>query len=99
MIELSDQKAEGENAGGRVFGVRGRVQSPFWDLSRSDSRCRRALIKAKCSAVNGHDVWVRCGQYPTPLPHVIGGDGSGIRIDTDEEVVVLPTLWWGYNEI
>lgn len=45
--------------------------------------------------LNWHDVLVRQGKYSSPLPHVLGADGAGIRADTGEEILVLPSLWWG----
>ncbi|HVV07975.1 quinone oxidoreductase family protein [Amycolatopsis sp.] len=55
-------------------------------------------VRLKASALNWHDVLVRRGQYGSPLPHVPGADGAGIRTDTGEEVVIVPSLWWGDDE-
>jgi zinc-binding alcohol dehydrogenase/oxidoreductase len=52
-------------------------------------------VALRASALNWHDVLVRQGRYGSPLPHVIGADGAGVRTDTGEEVVVLPSLNWG----
>ena len=52
----------------------------------------------RASALNWHDVLVRQGRYKSPLPHIIGADGAGVRTDTGEEVVVLPSLNWGDRE-
>ncbi|MEB3061930.1 quinone oxidoreductase family protein [[Mycobacterium] zoologicum] len=52
-------------------------------------------VALRASALNWHDVLVRQGRYGSPLPHVIGADGAGVRTDTGEEVVVLPSLHWG----
>jgi zinc-binding alcohol dehydrogenase/oxidoreductase len=52
-------------------------------------------VALRASALNWHDVLVRQGRYGSPLPHVIGADGAGVRADTGEEVVVLPSLNWG----
>jgi zinc-binding alcohol dehydrogenase/oxidoreductase len=52
-------------------------------------------VRLQASALNWHDVLVRRGAYRSPLPHVPGADGSGIREDTGEPVVVLPSLFWG----
>jgi NADPH:quinone reductase-like Zn-dependent oxidoreductase len=43
-------------------------------------------------------VLVRQGCYGSPLPHIIGADGAGVRTDTGEEVVILPSLNWGDRE-
>jgi NADPH:quinone reductase-like Zn-dependent oxidoreductase len=48
--------------------------------------------------LNWHDVLVRQGRYGSPLPHIIGADGAGVRTDTGEEVVILPSLNWGDRE-
>lgn len=55
-------------------------------------------VRLHASALNWHDVLVRQGRYGSPLPHVIGADGAGVRADTGEEVIVLPSLWWGDAE-
>jgi NADPH:quinone reductase-like Zn-dependent oxidoreductase len=52
-------------------------------------------VALRASALNWHDVLVRQGRYRSPLPHIIGADGAGVRTDTGEEVVVLPSLNWG----
>src|ERR1700758_3448618 len=57
-----------------------------------------ATVKLHASALNWHDVLVRQGRYRSPLPHVIGADGAGVRTDTGEHVVVLPSLNWGNRE-
>lgn len=56
------------------------------------------VVRLRASALNWHDVLVRQGRYGSPLPHVIGADGAGTRVDTGEEVLVLPSLWWGEDE-
>ncbi len=52
-------------------------------------------VDLRASALNWHDVLVRRGRYNSPLPHVPGADGAGVRADTGEEVLVLPSLFWG----
>ncbi len=52
-------------------------------------------VALRASALNWHDVLVRQGRYRSPLPHIIGADGAGVRTDTGEHVVVLPSLNWG----
>ena len=52
-------------------------------------------VALRASALNWHDVLVRQGRYGSPLPHIIGADGAGVRNDTGEPVVVLPSLNWG----
>ena len=55
-------------------------------------------VALRASALNWHDVLVRQGRYGSPLPHIIGADGAGVRTDTGEEVVILPSLNWGDRE-
>jgi NADPH:quinone reductase-like Zn-dependent oxidoreductase len=57
-----------------------------------------SIVRLRAAALNWHDVLVRRGQYSSPLPHVPGADGAGIDTATGEEVVVLPSLWWGGDE-
>lgn len=52
-------------------------------------------VELKAAALNWHDVLVRQGRYNSPLPHVIGADGAGVRRDTGEDVVIVPSLHWG----
>jgi zinc-binding alcohol dehydrogenase/oxidoreductase len=56
------------------------------------------VVEVRAAALNWHDCLVRRGQYDVPLPHVIGSDGAGVRRDTGEEVVILPSLHWGDDE-
>jgi NADPH:quinone reductase-like Zn-dependent oxidoreductase len=56
------------------------------------------VVRLKAAALNWHDVLVRRGQYGSPLPHVGGSDGAGVDVATGEDVVVLPSLWWGDDE-
>jgi zinc-binding alcohol dehydrogenase/oxidoreductase len=55
-------------------------------------------VALRASALNWHDVLVRQGRYRSPLPHIIGADGAGVRTDTGEQVVVLPSLNWGESD-
>ena len=57
-----------------------------------------AVVELRADALNWHDCLVRRGQYDVPLPHVIGSDGAGVRRDTGEEVVILPSLHWGDDD-
>lgn len=60
------------------------VEEPGW-----------VTVQLKAAALNNHDALTREGRYGSPLPHIIGSDGAGIRSDTGEEVVINPALWWG----
>jgi NADPH:quinone reductase-like Zn-dependent oxidoreductase len=56
----------------------------------------QVLVELRASALNRRDTYVRSGRsgrFPTPL--VPGSDGAGIRRDTGDEVVILPSLGWG----
>lgn len=55
-------------------------------------------VRLQASGLNWHDVLVRKGQYASPLPHIPGADGVGVRRDTGEEVIVLPSLRWGTRQ-
>ena len=57
-----------------------------------------AVVELRCAAVNRRDLLVRQGVYPFPLPVIPGSDGAGIRRDTGEEIVILPSLNWGPSE-
>ncbi|QBX57570.1 oxidoreductase [Nocardioides seonyuensis] len=55
-------------------------------------------VELRAAALNWHDVLVRQGQYSSPLPHTPGADGAGVDLSTGEEVVILPSLWWGDDD-
>ncbi len=55
-------------------------------------------VELSAAGLNRHDVLVREGAYPGPLPQVIGSDGVGHRRDTGEAVIVFPSLFWGDDE-
>jgi zinc-binding alcohol dehydrogenase/oxidoreductase len=46
-------------------------------------------VALRASALNWHDVLVRQGRYRSPLPHIIGADGAGVRSDTGEKVELV----------
>jgi NADPH:quinone reductase-like Zn-dependent oxidoreductase len=56
------------------------------------------IVELRAAALNWHDCLVRQGLYDVPLPRVLGADGAGVRRDTGEEVVILPSLHWGNDE-
>ena len=77
----------------REFGSPGVLN--FGEFPDPPARPGWVTVELRASALNWHDVLVRQGRYNSPLPHIIGADGAGVRTDTGEEVVVLPSLNWG----
>ena len=57
-----------------------------------------SVVRVAASALNWHDTLTRQGLYGSPLPAVIGADGAGTVVGTGEEVVILPSLFWGPRE-
>jgi NADPH:quinone reductase-like Zn-dependent oxidoreductase len=56
------------------------------------------LVELRAAALNWHDCLLRQGVYDYPLPRIPGSDGAGVRHETGERVVILPTLHWGEDE-
>src|SRR3954451_8172972 len=56
------------------------------------------LVELRAAALNRRDTYVVDGRQPHALPFVPGSDGAGVRRDTGEEVVILPSLAWGDRE-
>ena len=56
------------------------------------------VVELRAAALNWHDVIVRRGDYPVALPQILGADGAGLRRDTGEAVMILPSLHWGGDE-
>lgn len=65
------------------------------ERSEPETRLGWVTVDLRAAALNWHDVLVRRGRYGSPLPHTPGADGAGVRRDTGEEVVILPSLFWG----
>ncbi len=59
---------------------------------------RSVVVELRAAALNRRDTLVRQGVYEYPFPYVLGSDGAGVRRDTGEEVVILPSLEWGGRE-
>lgn len=55
----------------------------------------QVVVELRYCALNFHDIILRRGGLHTALPQIIGIDGAGVRRDTGEEVVILPSLKWG----
>jgi NADPH:quinone reductase-like Zn-dependent oxidoreductase len=64
-------------------------------IAEPTSRAGWVTVRLRAAALNWHDVLVRQGRYNSPLPHVIGADGAGTVEETGDEVVIVPSLWWG----
>lgn len=57
------------------------------------------VVELRAAALNRRDAGIVAGRYGTPsYPLVPGSDGAGVRRDTGEEVVILPSLDWGDRE-
>jgi NADPH:quinone reductase-like Zn-dependent oxidoreductase len=87
MVRAVVLREFGPAANLRLASVPDPVAEPGW-----------VVVRLKASALNWHDVLVRQGKYGSPLPHVPGADGAGVRVDTGEDVVVVPSLWWGDDD-
>ena len=58
-----------------------------------------AVVELRAAALNRRDTGVRKGAYGDfGLPLILGSDGAGVRRDTGEDVVILPSLAWGERE-
>ncbi len=55
-------------------------------------------VRLGASALNWHDTLARRGVYHSPLPAVLGADGAGTVVESGEDVVILPSLFWGARE-
>jgi len=56
------------------------------------------VVELRAAALNWHDVIVRRGGHKVALPQILGADGAGVRRDTGEDVIVLPSLAWGDDD-
>jgi len=68
------------------------------DLPDPEPRDGWAIVELRAAGLNWHDVLVRRGLYPSLLPLTPGADGAGVRRDTGEAVIILPSLRWGTDE-
>ena len=81
----------------RAFGAPDALQ--FGALPDPVPREGWVAVELRAAALNWHDCLVRQGVYAdVPLPRVLGADGAGVRRDTGEEVVILPSLRWGDDD-
>jgi NADPH:quinone reductase-like Zn-dependent oxidoreductase len=57
------------------------------------------VVQLRAAALNWHDCLLRQGQYAQySLPRIPGSDGAGVRRDTGESVIILPSLGRGDDE-
>ncbi|MET4165793.1 MULTISPECIES: quinone oxidoreductase family protein [Gordonia] len=78
-----------------MTGFGGPESLEYGEIESPPARPGWVEVNLRASALNWHDVLVRRGRYNSPLPHVPGADGAGVRVDTGEEVLILPSLFWG----
>ncbi len=82
-----------EHGGPEVLGVQ-----PMQDPEPADGA---VIVELRAAAINRRDLLIRSGigpAYRFDLPLVLGSDGAGVRRDTGEEVVILPSLRWGEDQ-
>jgi NADPH:quinone reductase-like Zn-dependent oxidoreductase len=70
----------------------------FEEVADPQPASGEVLVELRYAGLNRRDLLVAGGVYPFPLPLIPGSDGAGVRRDTGEEVVILPSLGWGTGE-
>ena len=55
------------------------------------------LIELRAASLNHLDIWVRKGLPSVPKPRILGADGSGVRVDTGQRVVINPGIEHGHT--
>jgi NADPH:quinone reductase-like Zn-dependent oxidoreductase len=50
------------------------------------------LVELRAASLNHLDVWVRKGLPSVPKPHILGADGAGVIVGTEERVVINPGI-------
>src|SRR5581483_2456899 len=50
------------------------------------------LVELRAASLNHLDVWIRSGRPSVPKPRILGADGAGVVVGTDERVVINPGL-------
>ena len=53
------------------------------------------LISLRAASLNHLDLWIRKGMPSVPKPRILGADGAGVCVDTEERVVLNPGLEHG----
>jgi NADPH:quinone reductase-like Zn-dependent oxidoreductase len=64
----------------------------YEDAPDPEARGGEVLVELRAVSLNHLDVWVRKGLPSVPKPRILGADGSGVRVDTGERVVINPGL-------
>jgi len=65
-------------------------------------RANHTRVQILHAALNRRDDWILQGKYPNIQPSILGSDGCGVvrskdSADTDQEVILCPSLHWGEN--
>jgi zinc-binding alcohol dehydrogenase/oxidoreductase len=50
------------------------------------------LIELRAASLNHLDVWIRKGLPSVPKPRILGADGAGVLVGTNERVVINPAI-------
>lgn len=82
-----------EHGGPEVLGCTG-IPDP-------EPKAGQVLVELRTAGINRRDALIRGGIGPGYRPHlpvILGSDGAGIRRDTGEEVIILPSLRWGDDD-
>jgi NADPH:quinone reductase-like Zn-dependent oxidoreductase len=80
----------------REFGGPETLEVTEWPDPEPAPGC--VVVELRAAALNWHDVLVRRGGHKVEPPQILGADGAGVRRDTGEEVIVLPSLAWGDDD-
>src|SRR5919199_1441486 len=50
------------------------------------------LVELRAASLNHLDVWIRKGMPSVRKPRILGADGAGVIVGTDERVVIKPGI-------
>ena len=67
----------------------------YEDVPDPEPKPGEVLVSLRAASLNHLDLWIRKGLPSVPKPRILGADGSGIRVDTGERVVINPGLEHG----
>jgi NADPH:quinone reductase-like Zn-dependent oxidoreductase len=71
----------------------------YEDAPDPEPKPGEVLVSLRAASLNHLDIWVRKGLPSVPKPRILGADGSGIRVDRGERVVINPGLDHGDGRI